>query len=91
MRHDERMHDYPQFTADHQALRKTVRDWCQRELAPHAAEWEAARLFPREVFHRAAELGLLGIRMPEKWGGQGSIGGSPSATPRRWCTARWPA
>lgn len=71
MRHDERMHDYPQFTADHQALRKTVRDWCQRELAPHAAEWEAARLFPREVFHRAAELGLLGIRMPEKWGGQG--------------------
>jgi citronellyl-CoA dehydrogenase len=62
---------YAQFTEEHAALRKTVRDWARTELAPHAAEWEAARLFPREVFTRAAELGLLGIRVPETYGGLG--------------------
>jgi citronellyl-CoA dehydrogenase len=62
---------YPQFTAEHDLLRKTVREWCTKELYPHADEWEAARLFPREVFHAAAALGLLGIRVPEQFGGQG--------------------
>jgi len=40
-------------------------------LHPNAEEWEAARLFPRNVFDRGAELGLLGIRMPEEYGGMG--------------------
>src|SRR5438105_2790228 len=39
------------FTAEHQELRSAVRDWVRRELAPHAAGWEAAGGFPvREVF-----------------------------------------
>ena len=67
----DRMRCYPQFTSEHNALRKTVRDWCTKELHPNAHEWEAKRLFPREVFNRAAELGLLGIRVPEEWGGLG--------------------
>lgn len=67
----ERHRGYRQFTEEHDQLRKTVRDWCTRELKPHAHEWEAARLFPREVFNRAAELGLLGIRVPETYGGLG--------------------
>lgn len=62
---------YPQFTEDHEMLRKTVRDWCVNELRPRAEEWEAARSFPREVYEQAGELGLLGIRVPEAWGGQG--------------------
>ncbi len=62
---------YPQFTEEHAALRKTVRNWAQTELHPNAEEWEAKRLFPREVFHRAAELGLLGIRVDESYGGLG--------------------
>ena len=66
-----RYRSYPQFKSEHELLRKTVRDWCQTELKPHADAWEEARLFPREVFTRAAELGLLGIRVPEEWGGQG--------------------
>ncbi|MFO0749859.1 MAG: acyl-CoA dehydrogenase family protein [Myxococcota bacterium] len=66
-----RYRSYPQFGAEHDQLRRTVREWCARDLKPHADEWEAARLFPREVFNQAAELGLLGIRVPEKWGGQG--------------------
>ena len=67
----DRMHNYPQFTAEHNALRKTVREWCLKDLYPNTHEWEAKRLFPREVFDKAAELGLLGIRVPEEYGGLG--------------------
>jgi citronellyl-CoA dehydrogenase len=67
----DRMCAYPQFTHEHQQLRKTVRDWAKNELAPHAHEWEAARLFPREVFDKAGSLGLFGIRFPEELGGLG--------------------
>jgi citronellyl-CoA dehydrogenase len=67
----ERTRSYPQFGEEHRQLRQTVRDWCVKELHPHAQEWEQARLFPREVFDRAAQLGLLGIRVPEEWGGLG--------------------
>src|SRR5438132_2749643 len=59
------------FTADHDALRETVRDFVSKELRPHAEEWEAAEHFPNSVFERMGELGLLGLRYPEKYGGQG--------------------
>ncbi len=62
---------YPQFTEDHKIFRRTVREWCEKELHPHGEEWEEARLFSRDVFTKAAELGLLGIRMPEEYGGLG--------------------
>lgn len=64
-----RSRGYPQFTDEHKLFRRTVREWCQKELHPNGEEWEAARLFPRNVFDRGAELGLLGIRMPEEYGG----------------------
>ncbi|MSQ83246.1 MAG: acyl-CoA dehydrogenase [Myxococcales bacterium] len=67
----DRHRNYPQFGEEHEQLRKTVRTWCQKDLHPHAHEWEAARLFPREVFTQAAKLNLLGIRMPEAIGGLG--------------------
>lgn len=66
-----RYRSYPQFGAEHEMLRRTVREWCLSELAPHADAWEEARYFPDEVFKKAGELGLLGIRVPEAWGGQG--------------------
>jgi alkylation response protein AidB-like acyl-CoA dehydrogenase len=59
------------FTAEHDALRETVRDFVARELRPHADEWEAAEYFPDTVFPRMGELGLLGLRYPEEYGGQG--------------------
>jgi citronellyl-CoA dehydrogenase len=71
MSHKIRYRAYPQFTEDHEMLRKTVRDWCAKELHPHVEEWEKACIFPRSVFDQAAELGLLGIRIPEEYGGQG--------------------
>lgn len=67
----DRMRAYPQFGEEHKTLRKTVRNWCEKELRPNAHEWEAARLFPREIFNKAADLGLLGIRVPEELGGLG--------------------
>jgi alkylation response protein AidB-like acyl-CoA dehydrogenase len=59
------------FTDDHRAFRRTVRELCERELAPHAREWDEAGLFPRELFQRFGELGYFGIRQPERWGGSG--------------------
>ncbi len=59
------------FTADHDALRETIRDFVARELRPHAEEWEAAEYFPDSVFRRMGELGMLGLRYPERYGGQG--------------------
>jgi citronellyl-CoA dehydrogenase len=71
MSHAIRYRKYPQFGEEHEALRKSVRDWVTKELYPHADEWEKARLFPREVFDQAAELGLFGVRVPEEFGGLG--------------------
>ncbi|HVI75850.1 MAG TPA: acyl-CoA dehydrogenase family protein [Anaeromyxobacteraceae bacterium] len=59
------------FTDDHRAFRRTVRELCERELAPHAREWDEAGLFPRDLFRRFGELGYFGIRHPERWGGTG--------------------
>lgn len=62
---------FPPFSDTHDQLRKTVRDYCVRELAPHAAEWDKAGGFPKSVFKDLAALGLLGIRYPERFGGLG--------------------
>ncbi len=62
---------YPQFTDEHDMFRKAVRDFCEKELAPNAEEWEEQRLFPREVFKEMGKLGFLGCRYPEEVGGSG--------------------
>lgn len=62
---------YPQFTEEHDMFRKAVRDYCEKELAPNAEEWEAQRLFPRQVFEDMGKLGFLGGRYPEEVGGAG--------------------
>src|SRR5205807_2894371 len=59
------------FTADHDALRESIRDFVTKELRPHAEEWEEAEYFADWVFPRMGELGLLGLRYPEAYGGQG--------------------
>src|ERR1700754_1183346 len=58
------------FTEEHEALRESIRAYVQRELAPHADEWEQTT-FPDSVFRRMGELGFLGLSMPEAYGGQG--------------------
>ncbi|MFO1298543.1 MAG: acyl-CoA dehydrogenase family protein, partial [Rubrivivax sp.] len=51
------------------AFRATVRAFAEREIAPFAAEWDEAGTFPRSLYAKAAELGLLGIGYPEEYGG----------------------
>jgi citronellyl-CoA dehydrogenase len=59
------------FSEEHELFRKQIRTFAEKELAPHADEWEEAGLFPREVFKRAAELGVFGAHYPESVGGSG--------------------
>jgi acyl-CoA dehydrogenase len=61
----------PPFGEEHEDLRASIRRFVAGELRPHATEWEDARWFPNEVFTRMAELGLLGLKYPEEYGGQG--------------------
>ena len=59
------------FTEEHEAFRKTVRAFAEKELAPHALEWDRAGIFPREVFEKCGQLGFFGINHDPKWGGSG--------------------
>jgi acyl-CoA dehydrogenase len=55
--------------ADIAALTDTVRRFALQEIAPHVAQWDEAESFPRELYRRAADIGLLGLGYPEAYGG----------------------
>src|SRR5947208_12433676 len=61
----------PPFTDEHRQLRDAIRRFVDTELRPHAEEWEDERWFPNSVFRRMAELGYLGLKYPEGYGGEG--------------------
>jgi len=63
--------EFPYFTEEHDLIRQTVTRFCKEEIAPYAAEWDDAGIFPREIFKKAGDLGLFGIRIDPKWGGGG--------------------
>lgn len=56
---------------EHRALREQVRRFAQNEIAPHAHAWEEAEEFPRELYAKAAEAGVIGVGYPEEAGGGG--------------------
>lgn len=56
---------------EHAQLRDNVRRFAQKHIAPHAAAWDEAEEFPRELYKLAADAGLLGISYPEEVGGGG--------------------
>ncbi|MGI8920345.1 MAG: acyl-CoA dehydrogenase family protein [Solirubrobacteraceae bacterium] len=58
------------FNEHHDQLRESIGRFVEKELAPHAEEWEETT-FPDSVFKRMGELGFLGLSMPEEYGGQG--------------------
>lgn len=61
---------HPLFTDEHEALRREIAAFVVTELAPHAEEWEREGDFPGWVFERLGELGYLGLRYPEAYGGR---------------------
>ncbi|MFO0616553.1 MAG: acyl-CoA dehydrogenase family protein, partial [Polyangiaceae bacterium] len=58
-------------TDEHRALREQVRRFAREHIAPNAHAWDEAEEFPRDLYARAAEAGLLGIGYPEELGGGG--------------------
>jgi len=59
------------FTEEHQMVRKMVRDFARKEMAPIAIEIDEAERFPKETFKKMAELNLLGMPFAEAYGGAG--------------------
>jgi acyl-CoA dehydrogenase len=66
-----RFSELPPFGDEHHELRQTLRRFVETELRPHAMEWEDAQWMPNEVFLRCGELGFLGLKYEECYGGQG--------------------
>lgn len=61
-----------QITDEHRALRRTVREWADRELAPNAGTWEEQGWLPEGLYEDAGELGLMGLTVPADEGGTGT-------------------
>ena len=60
------------FTEEQELLRRMVRDFAQREIAPFVAVMEETEQFPRAIVRKMGEMGLLGIPISEEWGGIGA-------------------
>lgn len=56
---------------DQQAFQEAARAFAQGEMAPHAAEWDEKKIFPKDTFVKAGELGFMGMYTPESEGGMG--------------------
>ena len=61
-----------ELTADQEAIRGLTRDLAEAEIVPNAGEWDRAHRFPDELYPKLAELGLMGVCVPEEYGGAGA-------------------
>jgi len=59
------------LTEEQSQIAQMVRDFALSEIKPHLAEWDEAQHFPVDTFKRAGELGMLGVTIPEEYGGAG--------------------
>ncbi|NVB40986.1 acyl-CoA dehydrogenase family protein [Pseudenhygromyxa sp. WMMC2535] len=60
---------HPGWSEDHEILRASIRAFVERELGPHVDAWEEAGEFPRALYRKAGDHGLLGLGFPEDFGG----------------------
>jgi alkylation response protein AidB-like acyl-CoA dehydrogenase len=60
-----------QLSNDQIAIREMVRDFARKEIVPNATQWDEDQHFPRDLFSKLGELGLLGVVVPEEYGGAG--------------------
>ena len=60
-----------ELTEEQKLLRETARDFAAREVTPKAAELDKTGRWPVEIVAKMAELGLLGVAIPQEWGGAG--------------------
>jgi len=61
-----------ELSDDQKEIRRSVREFADAEIAPHVARWEKDEHFPREILARMGELGLMGMMVPEAYGGAGA-------------------
>lgn len=59
------------FTAEQQMIRRMARDFANKELLPTAAHYDESQEFPLELWQKMGQLGLMGLVIPEEWGGAG--------------------
>src|SRR4029078_13062970 len=59
------------LTDEQNQIKQMVREFALSEIKPHLAEWDEAQHFPVDAFRKAGELGLLGVTLPEEYGGAG--------------------
>jgi alkylation response protein AidB-like acyl-CoA dehydrogenase len=60
-----------ELTEQQKMIRDTVRDFARDQIRPHAEQWDEEESFPRELFHKLGELGIMGMNIPEEYGGSG--------------------
>lgn len=60
------------LTEEQEMMRRTVRDFAQKEIAPFVPVMEETDQFPRHIVKKMGEMGLMGIPVPEQWGGVGA-------------------
>jgi butyryl-CoA dehydrogenase len=63
-----------ELSPEHEQFRRSVREFAQAEIAPHAAQWDRDHHFPTEVVQKMGALGLMGLTAPEEYGGAGLAG-----------------
>ena len=63
-----------ELSPEHEQFRRSVRDFAQAEIAPHAAQWDREHHFPTDVVQKMGALGLMGLTAPEEFGGAGMAG-----------------
>jgi alkylation response protein AidB-like acyl-CoA dehydrogenase len=61
-----------ELSDDQREIQALARDFAQAEIEPHAGDWDRAHGFPREVIGKLAELGFMGVCVPEAYGGAGA-------------------
>src|ERR1700681_2728861 len=59
----------PYYGESHAAFRDSLRRFVEREIAPFVDEWDEAGTFPRELYGKAADVGLIGLGFPSEYGG----------------------
>ncbi len=58
-----------ELSPEHEQFRRSVRDFAEKEIAPHATQWDRDHHFPIDVVQKMGQLGLLGLTAPEEYGG----------------------
>src|SRR5438094_1585208 len=61
-----------ELSPEQREIRALARDFAEAEIEPHASQWDRDHSFPRELFGKLGELGLLGVCIPEELGGAGA-------------------